>query len=98
MPRCILGGICVVHVVNWHWFATPNDAKYNGSYSTPATFMLRETLRSWAFRSTMSDLATTKALIATYGCSPWSKQIWAELIGLQVPRECLIPGNDLCSI
>ena len=46
----------------------------------------------------MSDLATAKALIATYGYGPWSKQIQAELVGLQVPRECLIPGNDLHSI
>ena len=57
MPRCILGSRCIVHIVNWHWFTTTHDTKYHGSYGVPATFMLRETLRSRAFRSTMSDLA-----------------------------------------
>ena len=95
MPRCILGCRCIVHIANWRWFVTPNDTKYNGSYGAPATFVLRETLRSWAFRSTMSDLATAEALVATYGRGPWSKRIQAELVGLQAPRECLIPGNDL---
>ena len=32
---------CIVHIANWCWFTTPNDAKYNGSYGAPAVFMLR---------------------------------------------------------
>ena len=43
----------------------------------------------------MSNLATAKELVAIYGCGPWSKQIQAELVGLQAARECIIPGNDL---
>ena len=49
----------------------------------PAMFMLRETIRGWTFRCTMSDLATAEALVATYSYSPRSKWIWAELIGFK---------------
>ena len=75
-----------------------NNTEYNGGYSTPAVFMLRENIGSWALGSAMSNLATAKALIAAYSYSPRSKWIWGVFIGLQMPRECLIPGADLCSI
>jgi len=75
-----------------------NNAKYNGGYSAPAMFVLRENIGSWALRSAMSDLAAAKALIAAYSYGPRSKWIRAVFVGLQTPRECLIPGADLCSI
>jgi hypothetical protein len=65
VPWCVLGSGCIVHVANRCWLATTNDTKYNGSYGTPAAFVLRETIRSWAFGCAMSDLATAEALVAT---------------------------------
>jgi hypothetical protein len=70
----------------------------NIGYGTPATFVLRENIGSWALGSAMSNLATAKALVAAYGYSPWGKWIWAVFIGLQTPRKCLIPGVDLCLV
>jgi hypothetical protein len=98
LPRCVLWSRCIVHVANRRWLATADDTEYNGSYSAPAAFVLRETIRIWALGGTMSDLAAAKALVAAYGYGPGSKWVWAVFVGLQTPGECLIPGDDLHSV
>ena len=42
-----------------------NDAKYDGSYDLPAAFVLGETSWVWAVGSTVSNLTTAEALIAS---------------------------------
>ena len=98
LPRGVLWVGCIVHIANCCRLMTANDAKYNGCHCSPAAFMSRKIVGVWPFWYMMSNLSAAEVLAATYGCGPWSEWIWAELVGLRMPRECVMPGGYLCSI
>jgi len=86
---------CVAHVADGCRVSTTDDTEYDGGYGTPAAFVLRKAIGSWAFGGTMSYLATAEALVAAQGCSARHEWVWAKLVGLQAAGVCLIPSDDL---